>query len=180
MPRVWWHWMDGNISKEGVKKDLDETFDLTDTQRRMLAILLRQYLCDGLRLTMKMTDKISTEEAEALWKQVHSELMEDAVAGPGAGTDDLEIARFLLACVDGVRDEEYYFSLFMRALGPRRIPREEVLRDMAKGNRFFADKRLKRFIEQRGIRIASEKRCRDNEPPPWMDEFEYIDWVITH
>jgi len=23
MPRVWWHWMDGNISKEGVKKDLE-------------------------------------------------------------------------------------------------------------------------------------------------------------
>ena len=23
MPRVWWHWMDGNISKDGVKKDLE-------------------------------------------------------------------------------------------------------------------------------------------------------------
>ncbi len=22
-PRVWWHWMNGNITKEGVQKDLD-------------------------------------------------------------------------------------------------------------------------------------------------------------
>ena len=22
-PLVWWHWMDGNISKEGIKKDLE-------------------------------------------------------------------------------------------------------------------------------------------------------------
>ena len=22
-PRVWWHWMNGNISKSGIKKDLD-------------------------------------------------------------------------------------------------------------------------------------------------------------
>ncbi len=22
-PRVWWHWMNGNISKEGIQKDLD-------------------------------------------------------------------------------------------------------------------------------------------------------------
>ncbi len=22
-PRVWWHWMNGNITKEGIKKDLD-------------------------------------------------------------------------------------------------------------------------------------------------------------
>ena len=22
-PRVWWHWMNGNITKEGIQKDLD-------------------------------------------------------------------------------------------------------------------------------------------------------------
>ena len=22
-PRVWWHWMNGNISKDGIKKDLE-------------------------------------------------------------------------------------------------------------------------------------------------------------
>ena len=22
-PRVWWHWMDGNITREGIKADLD-------------------------------------------------------------------------------------------------------------------------------------------------------------
>lgn len=37
-PRVWWHWMDGNVTKEGIRQDLEwgEARRLRATSRRSL------------------------------------------------------------------------------------------------------------------------------------------------
>ncbi len=77
-PRVWWHWMNGNISKEGIKLDLEwmhrvgiggfQNFDaaLTTPQvvDKRLAYMTPEWK-DAFRYATKLADQLGLEEAIA-------------------------------------------------------------------------------------------------------------------
>lgn len=74
-PRVWWHWMDGNVSKEGVRKDLMwmkrqgiagfHQFDAGGVNMPRAAKVRLPYMSDGwkdvYRYTMHLADSLGME-----------------------------------------------------------------------------------------------------------------------
>ena len=77
-PRVWWHWMNGNISKDGIRKDLEwmhrvgvggfQTFDaeLTTPQivKKRLAFMTPEWKA-AIKLTAELADSLNLEMAIA-------------------------------------------------------------------------------------------------------------------
>src|SRR4030095_8009941 len=77
-PRVWWHWMNGNITKEGIKKDLEwmkragiggfQNFDaslLTPQIVERRLIYMTPEWRDAFRFTTELADKLGLEMAIA-------------------------------------------------------------------------------------------------------------------
>ena len=88
----------------------------------------------------------------------------------------METTVFLCECSNGVREKAIFDRLLQEAL-------PESTQETAAAIRTLADRELKRFAEKLKKRKALRTpvtRERDDEPPPWLDEFEYIDWVMTH
>ncbi len=155
-------------------KKVKEQSALTPVQAVKLDILLRQYLCDGLADHISESEKISTEEAEGLQKDIYSELMEDAIAGAWSETKNMETAMFLFECTKGVRTESRFSALLKEILSG--ADAEEAAQTLMTET----DKDITEFSEKRKALRQPKKSSSDDEPPPWMDEFEYIDWVMTH
>jgi alpha-L-rhamnosidase len=77
-PRVWWHWMNGNISREGIKLDLEwmhrvgvggfQNFDASlstpQVVERRLAYMTPEWK-DAFRYAIKLGDQLGMEEAIA-------------------------------------------------------------------------------------------------------------------
>jgi hypothetical protein len=77
-PRVWWHWMNGNISKEGIKLDLewmhrvgitgfqnfDAALDTPQVVKVRLAYMTPEWK-DAFRYATKVADQLGMEEAIA-------------------------------------------------------------------------------------------------------------------
>src|SRR6478736_810357 len=77
-PRVWWHWMNGNITKEGIQKDLEwmkrvgiggfQNFDASlftpQVVRQRLAYMTPEWK-DAFKLTTELADKFGLEMAIA-------------------------------------------------------------------------------------------------------------------
>ena len=158
---------------ESSGKKLKEESVLTPVQAVKLDILLRQYLCDGLADLISESEKVSTEEANNLQKDIYSELIEDAIAGVWSETENMETAMFLFDCTKGVRTERRFSALLKEILsGADSEGTQALMTEM--------DKDITEFSEKRKALRQPKKSSSDDEPPPWMDEFEYIDWVITH
>ena len=107
---------------------------------------------------------------------MYSELMEDTIAGIRSEEENLELVRFLSICSEGIGDTETYCEYFSRALGDENRKSDPV----AVRVKNTADRCLDDFIKERKKRRNAESGRQDDGPPPGMDEFEYIDWVITH
>lgn len=158
------------------EREFPETGSFSRLQKALLRILIRQDLCDFLSLSIQSAEEIDSDAANQIWEAMYSELMEDAIAGIWSAEEDLELARFLSACSEGIGDTETYCELFSRALGGGDRDSDPLAVRVKK----TADRRLDDFIKARKERRGAGSRRRDDEPPPWLDEFEYIDWVITH
>ena len=111
---------------------------------------------------------------------MYSELMEDAVAGIWSGEENLELVRFLSLCSEGIGDTETYCGYFFLALGGESRNSRRISDPVAARVKKTADRNLDAFIRARKEQRGTKSRGRDDEPPPWMDEFEYIDWLMTH
>ena len=161
-------------SADSTGKELKEKTEMTPLQAVKLDILLRQYLCDGLEDDIKESENATTKEIKNLQKDVNSELIEDAIAGIWSETENMEIAMFLYACTEGVRTEDLFFARLKEILPDddlEGIPQKlmvQMNRDMMK----FSNFRKKRWLPK--------VNQNEDDPPPWLDEFEYIDWVMTH
>ena len=140
-----------------------------------VSILIRQYLCDRLTQQIADSDGLPGETSEEIQKEIYSELMEDAIAGVRSETENMETAVFLYDCTAGVREVPVFRSMLERAL-QQNVTDEKVQEMMTS-----ADREMESFADRRkALRTQSESERSENEPPPWLDEFEYIDWVITH
>ena len=139
-------------------------------------ILLRQYMRDGLEERIAEAEGVGSGDAEAICRDIYSELMEDVLGGMVSEEDTIEVSMFLYECTNGVRDKEIFSSLLGRAL-EKDIVDEESAALMTQ-----ADREMERHTELRKAANMPQKEPERNEdtPPPWLDEFEYIDWVITH
>ncbi len=138
-------------------------------------ILFRQYLCDRLTQQIADADDLSVETAEDIQKEIYSELMEDAIAGIWSDTENMETAVFLYDCTAGVREVPVFRSMLERAL------QQDVTDEKVQEMTTSADREMESFVGRRkALRTPPESERSENEPPPWLDEFEYIDWVITH
>ena len=149
---------------------------LPEISRRKASMLLRQYLYDTLEARIIQIEGIPGAEAEKMCKEIYTELMEDVIAGVWSEEENREIIMFFGGCTNGVTDDDTFRTLTEKAFGTHTAP------DTAKKLREAADLELDQFCERRKKQIQPEKprRRSDNEPPPGLDEFEYIDWVMTH
>ena len=170
--RAWFGAIREAANKTG--KELKEKSALSPVQAVKLDILLRQYMCDDLEECIKASENITAEKAEDLQKDVYSELIEDAIAGIWSETENMETAMFLYECTKGVRPESLFSARLKEVLLKDDIE-EEMQSVTDKMNR-----EMKRFAEQRNERWRPRENTNEDDPPPWLDEFEYIDWVITH
>src|SRR5450631_622065 len=77
-PRVWWHWMNGNITKEGIKLDLEwmnrvgiggfQNFDAALATPKLVdhrLVYMTPEWKDAFRYTTELADKLGLEEAIA-------------------------------------------------------------------------------------------------------------------
>src|SRR6266576_4912366 len=77
-PRVWWHWMNGNITKEGIKLDLEwmkrvgiggfQNFDAALNTPRLVdkrLVYMTPEWKDAFQYTTKLADQLGLEEAIA-------------------------------------------------------------------------------------------------------------------
>lgn len=165
---------------EAGAKELPEELCLSPLQERKLQILLRQDLTDLLFLCMRRLEDLSSDASDSIFDQMYSELMEDAVAGIWNESENLELLRFLKACSEGIGAPDDFCDYFRRILadGNAHYPAEPD--ELALRVKEKADKHLNAFLEERKQRRHAASYRRDDEPPPWLDEFEYIDWVMTH
>ena len=161
-------------SADNTGKELKKEAGLTPLQAAKLDILLRQYLCDDLADHIRESENVTAEDAEKLQKDVYSEMIEDAIAGIWSEAENMEIAMFLYECTKGVR-MECLFSARLKEILSEVDTEENMQKMMARMNRD-----MKEFTDQRNARWQPKENDNEDDPPPWMDEFEYIDWVITH
>lgn len=158
------------------EQEIPEKESFSQLQKAMLRILIRQDLCDFLSLSIRKAEEIDSNTANQIWEAMYSELMEDAIAGIWSEEENLELVRFLSICSKGIGDEETYCENFSHVLGDENRGSDLLALRVKK----TADRCLDDFIKARKGRRSAESRRQDDGPPPWMDEFEYIDWVITH
>ncbi len=131
-----------------------------------------------LSLVIRSVEGVSGRTANEIWEAMYSELMEDAIAGVRNEADNGEMLRFLSQCSEGIGGTEDFCAYFGMILGEALPPPPErdALALRVKGE---ADKQLNIFIRERKEQLRQNDPSPDG-PPPGMDEFEYIDWVMTH
>lgn len=136
-------------------------------------ILLRRYLCKDLAERIMETDGTDKNTAEEMQKQINSEQMEDAAAGIWSENESAESAMFMYDCIYSLLDASDFISLLKRAL------KKEISDETALAVKELADRRMDEYCAVRKKPPVKYERNED-DPPEWLDEFEYIDWVITH
>lgn len=153
---------------------------LNPLQKLKLQILLRQNLCDVLALLIRDTERTSGGTAEQMRGTIYSELMEDAVAGVWSEEEELDFACFLSKCSAGIGSTENFCSYFRSILDEENDNSQQTLDSAALLVKKSADKRLESFAKAQAKRNALKDTVERESPPPGMDEFEYIDWLISH
>ena len=172
MKRAWFGAIREVAGKTG--KGLKEKAVLSPVQAVKLDILLRQYMCDGLTDSIRASENITAEKAEELQKDVCSELIEDVIAGIWSEIENIETAMFLYECTKGARPESL-FSARLREVLLKDDIEEEMQAVTAEMNR-----EMQHFIDQRRKRWQTTETSNEDDPPPWLDEFEYSAWVMAH
>ena len=167
-----WFGMVRNAAEITIEKCLEELPPRL-AQKVEVSILLRQLLFDGLGSQLMRVERFDRETTGEVLKLIYSDLMEDAVAGVWSEEENMDITMFLYECTEGVKESTKYRELLEQALGT------EVTDERAETIRSAAEQEMQQFAEKRNRELTPPKR-RDDEPPPWLDEFEYIDWQITH
>ena len=159
------------------EKEVPEDLKLSPLQKAKLHILTRQDLSDFLWLSIRSTEDLSTEAADSVWEDMYSGLMEDAIAGIWNEQENLELAQFMRLCTEGIGDTQTYCEYFRQIL-PDALP--DDCDAAAKRIEKRADKYLDDFIIKRKKLLRSESGESNDTPPPDLDEFEYIDWLMSH
>ena len=159
------------------EKELPEDLKLNPLQRAKLHILVRQSLSDFLWMSIRSTENLSQNAADSIWDDIYSSLMEDAIAGIWNEQENLELVRYMSLCSEGIGNPQTFCEYFLK-ISP------EVFRDeydnAAKSIQKRADKYLDNFIKKRKELLRTDSGGSDDAPPPDLDEFEYIDWLMSH
>lgn len=160
------------------ERGIPENICLNPLQRARLRILLRRNACDLLNLCISEAENISLKEANEIWADLYSELMEDAIAGIWGEEENYALACFLESCSEGIGDADDFCTFFLSALGKGQADGGQKTETVARQVKKSADECLDAFIRKR--QNQRPQSYSDDGPPPWMDEFEYIDWQMTH
>ncbi len=174
--RIWFGGV--RAASDAGEREIPEAMCLKPLQRARLRILLRRDACDLLSLCISAAESISRKEANKVWDRLYSELMEDAVAGIWSGEENLALARYLESCSEGIGDTEDFYAFFLSALGETGSGNRQETETVARQVKTSADACLNAFIRER--RNRQSQGTSGDEPPPGLDEFEYIDWQMTH
>ena len=153
-------------------KVLENAGPITPFQRVKLNILFRQEQCDLLSLVIKSAEYISQKEASEVRAEVYSRLMEDAVAGIWSEEENIDMVLFLGKCSEGIGGDDDFCDYASEVLDAEK---DTILRAKKTAGNLLND-----FIRERKAINSPKQSRREDEPPPGLDEFEYIDWVMTH
>ena len=147
---------------------------LTSLQRTKLGILVRAYLLEWAGRRIAETDGVSAKDAKRILADVKTLVMEDAVSGIWTEEESAELTVFLYECLQDDLDWEDYAALLVKVTGcdDDGEAADPLLSAAADYMYIFARERKQ---------ICNPVRPRnEDDPPPWLDEFEYIDWIMTH
>ena len=178
LERIWFGAV--RAAADAGEREIPALIVLDRLQKAKLHILIRQDQCDFLSLSIRGAEGISQAAANEIRDGMYSDLMEDAIAGIWSEEENLELLRFLHLCSDGVGDTETFCNWFSLALGEKAVLSEQDRDAVAQRVKKKADQCLDAFITERKTQYRSSSSGKQDDPPPWMDEFEYIDWVMTH
>ena len=159
---------------------LPDEINLSPLQKTKLQILLRQNVCGSLALSIQNAEGIGSDRANQIYKTIYSELMEDAVSGVWNEEENMDLACFLSKCSDGVANAEVFCACFRSILDAEDVGAQQELGAVLLQVKNSADKSLNTFIKARARQNAPKPTIERDSPPPGMDEFEYIDWLISH
>ena len=157
-------------------KELDETCPLTQLQKVQARILFRQFVCDRTSRVILFAEGFRLEEEEKIAGPIYRQLMGEVFP---EGCELPELVRFRDLCLQGVCRDGLFHICLKQLLGSSCRANAQGFASLADGLMTVMDKRIKTY-EKRREQLRRSQEVRDNEPPPDMDEFEYIDWVITH
>ena len=176
LTRIWFGGV--RAASDAGEAEIPKSVRLSPLQRAKLRILLRRDACNLLTLCIQSAEHIPIQTAKEIWERVYTGLMEDAVAGVWSGEENLELVRFLGLCSEGIGAEEDFCDCFRLLLGMKKGAADEKTDAAAVQAKRGAQKSLDAFIKER--KRLKDRAASDDGPPPGLDEFEYIDWQITH
>lgn len=105
----------------------------------------------------------------------------DVLSAGWSATETAGLRSYIAECAQGAYDSEDIKRLLRGALSD--IYDEKMLKEAEEEALSCIDYvRFKTYSleEERRDEVTSDSRSGSSEPPPWLDEFEYIDWQITH
>lgn len=143
-----------------------------------LQILTRTFLLSRVRPYLQEAEDCTGTEQDRLIESARPELMEELVAPALPEYAQMELAVFMLACLEG---SEPFDTLFTGAVFDEPAADERAVR-MAEALQEKALEVLNGYSEQRHAeRCPKKDPLRPVFPPdyPYMDEFEYIDHCIA-
>lgn len=138
-----------------------------------LRILTRKYLLPDTADDIPLLADVGSEEAEHILKDAQADLMEELVPAMLPAEDQLELAMFMLQCLE---EQGRFQSLFEDALQSSSF--EGNLPETA--GRLQAEAKA-RFSSEAAPPQEEKRRPGTYFPEgyPYMDEFEYIDYCIA-
>ena len=119
------------------------------------------------------------EECIKLGQKILNEALEEAMQGNWSEAEKTELNEFLEECKTECKTKDELYVTVNKALA--HIQDADVLKE--------ADELAKHWLENIRMELCNYDFRRDliyqesdegSDPPPWLDEFEYIDWNITH
>ena len=162
---------------DGAVKELNDTYELTPAQRLRADVLMRQYTCDRVCGHLWCAEGIDKDEGHDIGDSIRDELIREALAGP-VSREGKGFSLFLYRSGRRVYRDGCFRALFDELLGPE-CPIGPGGRDsLSDGLMEIIDKRIK-ALEKRRTKERREREHPYDGPPMWMDEFEYIDWLIS-
>ena len=149
-------------------------------------VRLKLFLCRLLRTYLSMFVYegelyLEYEECREIAEKVTEKLTKEAVSLLAVPEDEPEINAYLQKLDDNIYEDPDFSRLALEAVEGVQLPvtEEAFLKEM-RDCRWSINNGLYSIRDERKEMNEAPYKYNDSEPPPWLDEFEYIDWVMTH
>lgn len=119
-------------------------------------------------------------ECIKLADEIMANVLEEELSGSWSEEEKQEFKKFYEECPDYFEPIEELYA-FVKNILPD-VQDNEIMEKIYKEARYWHDSIKANFETFQMSRKSKFIKDDDegSEPPPWLDEFEYIDWMITH